>query len=389
MAIARGKLVANSSDYLRNYGNVSFEDMPFNAVDSFALCQSFYLPVEHVYRNLENKDITLRELYMKSFELRGSHHKPVGVILSRQVSVRAVEVARSARFGGAKVADFTEVFTTEPAVQFAAMTLELSDGTVAVVFRGTDDSIIGWKEDMDMLVKKGIPSHKLAQDYLEAAAAAHPGKIVICGHSKGGNLALWAALMCGDDVRARIAGLYNLEGPGFYNYHLYSTKAYKDLLDRYYHLIPHGAFIGVMLAHDDDYEVVRSFFPSGPFQHDLTSWMVEDNHPVYAPGLNFVGRFNDLFMKKMMDLIPAQYYGSIEKVADSIVKGAGQLYLTGFTRNLGASVKGAVEAWNNTDEQMRNDFKESFKGMGKAIPEAAKEAAERTPAPETAIPENA
>ena len=137
--------MANGSDYLRNYGGVSFEEMPFCAADSFVLCQSFYLPVENVYKNLDAKDLTLRELYMKSFELRGGKHKPVGVVLTRQVSVRAVEVARSARFGNAKVVDFTSVFTTTPAVQFAAMALELSDGTCAIVFRGTDDSIIGWK----------------------------------------------------------------------------------------------------------------------------------------------------------------------------------------------------------------------------------------------------
>ncbi|MBR4428766.1 MAG: DUF2974 domain-containing protein, partial [Clostridia bacterium] len=167
--------MANSSDYLRNYGSVSFTELPFNAVDSFALCQSFYLPVEKVYKNLNKDDVTLRELYMKSFELRGSRHKAVGVILSRQISIRAVELARSARFGGAKVTDFSEVFATQPAIQFCAMTLQLDDGTTAIVFRGTDDSIIGWKEDVDLLVKKSMPSHQLALDYLEKAAANSTG----------------------------------------------------------------------------------------------------------------------------------------------------------------------------------------------------------------------
>ena len=365
--------MANSSDYLRNYGSVSFTELPFNAVDSFALCQSFYLPVEKVYKNLNKDDVTLRELYMKSFELRGSRHKAVGVILSRQISIRAVELARSARFGGAKVTDFSEVFATQPAIQFCAMTLQLDDGTTAIVFRGTDDSIIGWKEDVDLLVKKSMPSHQLALDYLEKAAANSTGDIVLCGHSKGGNLALWAALQSKDATRARIKGLYNLEGPGFYNYHLFHTPAYKDLLDRYYHIIPHGAFIGVMLAHDDDYEVVKSSFPSGPFQHDLTSWMVEEDHPVYMPGLNIVGRFNDLLMKKVMDMIPVEHYGSIEKVADAIVKGAGQLYLTGFTKNLRSSIKGAVDAWNSADTEMKNDVVESFKGLGELFPSALKE----------------
>ena len=372
--------MANSSDYLKKYGNVPFEEKPFNAVDSIALCHSFYLPVENVYSNLNKDDVTLRELYMKSFELRGSRHKAVGMVLTKNVSVRAVEIARSARFGGAKVADFTEVFTVQPAVQFAAMTLLLSDGTVVVVFRGTDDSIIGWKEDLDILVKKGIPSHQLALDYLERAAAKYPGGIVVCGHSKGGNLALWAALKCREETRDRITALYNLEGPGFYNDHLYYTQAYKSLLDRYYHIIPHSAFVGVMLAHDEDYEVIKSSIFFGPLQHDPNTWMVEDDHPLYMPGLSFLGRFHDNVMKKVMELLPPQYYGSIEKVADSIVKGMGQLYLTGFAKHPGSSLKGAVEAWNSADEEMKREFKESFKGIGGVFPSALREAAESEPA---------
>ncbi len=372
--------MANSSEYLRRYGGLSFEEMPFNAVDSFALCQSFYLPVEMVWDHLEPNSATLRELYMKCFEARGARHKAVGVVLTKQISVRAVEMARSARFGPMRVVDFKSVFTTDPCVQFAAMTLLLSDGTVCIVYRGTDDSIIGWKEDVDILVKKGMPSHKLAQEYLEAIAAQYPGEIVLCGHSKGGNLALWAALKCSTEIRSRIRGLYNLEGPGFYNYHLYGTPAYRELLDRYYHIIPHGAFIGVMLAHDNDYEVIKSSYPSGPFQHDITSWMVEDDHPIYMPGLNLVGRFNDVMMRKITENIPVQYYPSIERIADRLVKGLGQLYLMGFAKQPVASLKGAVDAWKGIDDEMKNDFKESFRGIGKVIPEAAREARAEAPA---------
>ena len=379
--------MANGSDYLRNYGGTPFTEMPFCAADSFVLCQSFYLPVENVYGNLDPKHLTLRELYMKSFELRGAKHKAVGVVLTRQVSIRAVEVARSERFGSAKVVDFTSVFTTSPAVQFAAMTLELSDGTAAIVFRGTDDSIIGWKEDVDILVKRGMPSHKLAQDYLERIAD-HYDNIVICGHSKGGNLGLWAVLKCQEATRAKVKALYNLEGPGFYNYHLYSTPAYREFLDRYYHIIPHGAFIGVMLAHDDDYLVIKSSAPSGPIQHDLTYWMIEDNHPIYMDGLNFVGRFNDLVMKKIVELIPAEYYGTIEKAADTLVKGMGQLYLTGFVQHLTTSIKGTVNAWKGLDEDTKSGVKESFRGIGGVLASAVKETGAAQPAAQPANAEN-
>jgi len=375
--------MANSINYVRKYGNRTFSEVPFCDVDSLSLCHSFYLPVEAVYRNLNGKETSLRDLYMKTFELRGSKHRAVGLVLSKQVSVEAVEMARSKRFGNITVADFSETFTTTPAVQFAAMTLLLDDGTTVIVFRGTDDSIIGWKEDLDILAKKGIPSHKLATDYLDAAAEKYDGDIIICGHSKGGNLALWAGLHCKEGTRKRIKGLYNLEGPGFYNYHLYGTKEYAEISKVYHHLIPQGAFIGVMLAHDNDYTVIKSNGIIGPIQHDPYTWLTKDDSFIYMPGLSFMGRLNDAFMKKLMDVIPEEYYGTIEKVADNLVKGLGELYLVDFVKNIGPGVMGAVKAWKNTDADMKKDFKNSFKGTGKAISESFKEVRAETNAGKT------
>ncbi|MCH5197382.1 MAG: DUF2974 domain-containing protein [Oscillospiraceae bacterium] len=380
--------MANTYDYIRKYGNFNFSQMPFNDIDSVCLCHSFYLPVESVYRNLNGKMTSLKDLYMKTFELRGSKHKAVGLILSKHVSIEAVEMARSGRFGEITVADVSETFLTSPAVQFAAMTLLLDNGTTVIVYRGTDDSIIGWKEDLDILAKKGIPSHNLAADYLNRAAEKYDGDIIICGHSKGGNLALWAALNCEKNVRSRIKGLYNLEGPGFYNYHLYGTNEYAEIKKVYHHLIPQSAFVGVMLAHDEDYSVIKSNGLIGPIQHDLHTWLTQDDSLIYLPELSFMGKINDAFMKKLIELVPEEYYGTIEKVADNVVKGLGELYLVDFVKNISPSLKGAVKAWRDTDADMRNDFKNSFKGTGKAIGSSIKEtraqvSAEKKSAPAT------
>lgn len=359
--------MAISYDYIRKYGTRTFSEMPFGDVDSAVICHSMYLPVEAVYKNLNSKETSLRDLYMKTFELRGSKHKAVGLMLSKHVSIEAVEMARSKRFGSITVADFSETFTTSPAVQFAAMTLLLDDGTTVIVYRGTDDSIIGWQEDMHLLPKKVIPSHDLALNYLNAAAEKHDGDIIICGHSKGGNLALWAALKCPDEVRHRIKGLYNLEGPGFYNNHLYGTNEYAEIKKVYHHLIPQGSFVGILLSHDNDYTVIKSNGLIGPIQHDLHTWLTEDDHLVYLPGLNLMGKFNDAFMKKLVELIPEEHYGTFQKVVDNVVKGLGELYLVDFAKNMRPSLKGAAKAWRDTDDDTKNDFKNSFKGAGKAI----------------------
>lgn len=372
----------NSHEFLVRNGDKTFAEVPFGGADSFCLCQSFYMPVFHkTYETIGKKEVPYPELAMKAFDLFGGKYKKVGMVLSPQISVRLVQLGRSKRYHDVVVTDSAEVFETSPAVQFAAMTLRLPDGTAVVLFRGTDDSVIGWKEDLDILVKRGMPSHQLALDYLEKTADENSGKIIICGHSKGGNLALWAALNCRDATRARIRSLYNLEGPGFHNYDLYNTKEYLDLLPAYEHLVPTASFVGMMLAHDNDFKVVKNSVPIGPIQHDLSYWLVEGSEPAYAKGLTLQGKLNNAFLKRVTTLIPEQYYDSIEKVASGLVKGLGQLYLTGFVQNVGSSVRGAVAAWKALDPDVRQDFRTAFKGTPSAVIGAVKDVARENKAP--------
>ena len=366
----------NTHDYLLHYGDESFEDRPFGAVDSFCLCHGFYMPPLYAaYKAISPAPVKFGEMALKSFDLWGSKYRKVGVVLSGQVVIRLVQMARSPRFKDMEVVDFQEVFQPDPAIQFSAMTLKLSDGTVVIVFRGTDDSIIGWKEDLDILVKKGMPSHRLALDFLEKAAANTDGPIVLCGHSKGGNLALYAALTCKEATRGRIRTVYNLEGPGFHNADLYYTKAYRDLLPRYEHLLPTSAFVGTLLVHDDDYKTVKSGTFFGPLQHDLSFWLTDGPEPDYGKGLSLQGKIYKAFNRKFTALIPEGYYDTIEKVANGLVKGAGQLYLTGLVQNLGSSARGMLRAWRSFDADTRADFRFALKDGPAAMANAVKEVA--------------
>lgn len=366
----------NTHDYIVKYGDKTFDELPFGAADSFCLCQAFYMPVlNKTFETLNKKEVPFSEFAMKTFDLFGSKYKKVGIVLSPQVSVRLVQMGRSKRFGEMKVVDFCEVFETEPAVQFAAATILLPDGTIVIPYRGTDDSVIGWKEDLDLLAKKGIPSHELAVNHLEKAAREHDGDIIICGHSKGGNLALFAALNCSEKTRKRIRTLYNVEGPGFHNYEMYATKAYRDLLPRYQHFVPTSSFIGMFLAHDDDFKVVKNAVHIGPLQHDLSFWLTQENEAALAPGLTLQGKINYFLLKKVYEMIPEEYYPSVEKVAAGLVKGMGQLYLTGLVQNFGSAVKGMAQAWKGFDEDTKTEFKSAFKGAPGAVVEAVREAA--------------
>ncbi|MBR0510816.1 MAG: DUF2974 domain-containing protein [Clostridia bacterium] len=368
--------MASTAQYIQAFADVPFSEMPFNEADNFALCQAFYMPIEKAADTRGGKTVLFSEIAKRAFAQRGYKHRRVGLVLSKEISYRLMEMADTKRFGNILVTDCVDVFSTRPAVQFDAATFLLDDGTVVIVFRGTDDSIVGWKEDMDILVRGSIPSHRLAVDYLDRAASRHPGEIVICGHSKGGNVALYAALHCKKETRDRIRTLYNNEGPGFADDHHYSTEAYKELLPRYRHFVPQAAFIGMMLAHDNDYTVIESGKLLGASQHDLSFWHVNGAKAVYRKRLTPQGRFYDLFFRKFQTLLPQEKYEFFDNLANELLEGVGELYLSGLAANAPVAFRNAKSAWKRLAAEKKAALRESLPDMGDVLSDTVKDLSE-------------
>ena len=371
--------MAGSTGFIRKYGDVSFTEKPFCDADNLALCQVFYMPLEKAAPNgFDDEPMPFSDVCDKMFELNGGKHVAVGLVLTKGISVKLMEMAATKRYSEMKVAACYEVYQEDPAIQFAAATFLLPDGTAVITFRGTDDTLIGWLEDLEIYTKKGIPSHSLAVDYIEKAAAKFSGDIIICGHSKGGNVALFGALNCSAEVRSRIKCIYNNDGPGFYSYEFIESEAYKELLPKYKHFIPNSSLVGILLAHDDDYTTVRSSRLTGPLQHDLGTWQVDGDELVTTDGLSPLGKLNDLTLAKIIMKVTDEQSDVLEKVAVAVIKGTGQMGLLGFAKNLPSSVKGAKEAWQSMDDETKTDFHEIFAGSADALKLAARTMQEET-----------
>lgn len=362
-----------SSEFIKEYGDVSFTEMPFCDIDNAALCQIFYLPLEKTAPNsFEEEPVSFTEVYNKYYALCGEKHKAVGLVLPKAISVLAMEMAGTKRYSEIKVLGATETFTVDPPVQFGAATFILPDGTNVVMFRGTDDSLIGWVEDMDIYTKKGIPSHQLAVDYLNEAAEKLQGDIIVCGHSKGGNVALYGAMNCKQEVRDRIRYLYNNDGPGFHNFDFIDTPAYKELLPRYRHFIPQSSLVGVLLAHDDDYTVVKSRWQTGPLEHDIGSWMIDGTEFIKKDELSPLGKINDIGFGNLILKVTDEQNVILDKVVTSVVKGTGELYILGFVKNLVPALKGGAAAWKEIDDETKTAFKDAFAGTVDLFKETVK-----------------
>ena len=360
--------MANANKFLQEYGDISFTEKPFCDVDSIVLCRTFYMALEKVAPNeLTDEPMAFDEVCRRMYAYNGNKHKAPGLVLTRGISVMMMDAAKCRRYSEMKVVGCTETFKTKPAVQFGAGTLLLPDGTVVVVFRGTDDSLIGWKEDVDLYHADGVPSQKLALEYLNKVAELYDGKIIVCGHSKGGNLALYAALYCSDEVRDRIEYLYNNEGPGFYSFDYLSSKAYKELLPRYKHFMPDNALVGILLAHDDDYVPIKSSRYLGPLQHDLATWQVKGDTVIPKDDLKFMSKVLDIVLFNFIFDSNEAQIDALNNVLAGFIDAMGVHGLMDFAKSAFKSVKSAKEAWAGFDDETKEIMRSMGEGFGDIV----------------------
>lgn len=365
--------MAGTKEFIQQFGSITFEEHPFCDGDALLLCQVTYMPFDRIVSDsFEDEPESLPEVCRKIFEYRGNKHTKLGLMINAEPSKRLMEMAASERYADVKVAAVKRVDSVEPAIQFMAVTFILPDGTLVVSYEGTDDTIAGWKEDADLLLRKGTPAYKYALDYIEDAARTFDGNIIVIGHSKGGHEALYTALNCSEETRKRIILLYNNDGPGFYSDSVYKTMTYHEIADIYKHYVPYSSFIGMLMAHDSDYKAVKSTKHLGVNQHDMHTWKIENGDLVIVPDTDFISKVTDMFIAKLIDRTDDSDYSVLDTVLTSVLSGTGQLTLTDLSKNLISSLDGAVKKWREIEPDVKTAFSSVFEDTGKLMKESIK-----------------
>ena len=183
-------------------------------------------------------------------------------------------MAASPRFRDIRVMGFTERREALTEKQFAAISFQINDDLAYVAFRGTDATLIGWKEDFNMAFQYPVPSQVDAAQYLEHAASNLTGELRVGGHSKGGNLAVYAAAAQSDSIKQRITRVYSHDGPGFIESVLESDE-FMSIASKIDKTVPQSSLIGMLLEQQENYRIVKSTGFS-IWQHDPLSWVVEN-----------------------------------------------------------------------------------------------------------------
>lgn len=366
--------MANVSDYVKNYGNISFEEKPFCDEDNVALGMSFYMPLEKVVSpSFDDEPIPFDVACKELFAIRGNKHKAIGLILFKRISRLFMDMAEQTRYREMRVVACTDNFSKVPAIQFNAGTFLLHDGEIAVVFRGTDDSLAGWKEDLDIIGgADDIPSAKLAVEYLAEVARRFDGDIIVSGHSKGGHIAQYAVLNSSKEVRDRIRLFYNNDGPGFKSYDYLESDAYKEMLPRYRHFVPRSAFVGVMLFHDDDYTVIKCSDKTGVTQHDMLTWQFSGDKLQTCDDITAVSKITDLVFYELIRNHTKEQIDALETAVGEIFEATGHSRLLDIKNNLAQSLKSANSAYQDLDDETRALLSEISKNISTYIKNAAR-----------------
>ena len=262
----------NMFEYVKKYGSYTFEAEPFNEVDNVIFSQIPYLPLTGIVSGFGHRAITLEKAAKLLDKKLKKKQKVLTARLYKKIHKLLLLMATMPRYKDILLYNYIQVIEHDR--QFGAITLKLSDNSIYVSYEGTDSSISGWYEDACMTYTFPVHAQELAVNYLRRTIRLLDNKVRIGGHSKGGNLAVYAALEAPFYIKNKIVKVYNNDGPGFFK-ELFDTKKYQKLLPRIQKIVPRESVVGMCLYNSENITVIKSK-SKRILQHDPFNWLVDE-----------------------------------------------------------------------------------------------------------------
>lgn len=261
--------MGNILDYLNWRGDLSLAQAPFGPVDALVLAVLSYIHFDALVPAGLSSPVPLGQAAEDYLALPPARR-------GRCRCERDLELLRALagapRFARMELCCCADKFVPEEETQFSALAVLTGDGSACLAFRGTDATLVGWKEDFNMSFMDVVPAQLEAAEYIRTFAAQFPGPLIPAGHSKGGNLAAVGAALCPVKVRDRVETVWSFDSPGFTGY-LLSRPGYQELRTRIRSFVPQSSIVGLLLTHEEPHTVIESS-QVGRFQHDPYSWQV-------------------------------------------------------------------------------------------------------------------
>ncbi len=285
--------MANILDYLAWRGDIGFDETEVCDVDMLILSRLSYLPMDGIIPDGFASAVSFGEAVSSCIQ---KCEKGESETRMREDLELMKAITTSKRFSSLEACGFVNKLDSKLQMQFAALTFILPDKSMAIAYRGTDGTLTGWKEDFNMSFSETIPSQLDAADYLTSLINAREGDVRLCGHSKGGNLAVYAASFCPQELQGRVICARSFDGPGFPEA-LTAKEGYKRMLPKLRTFMPRSSIIGMMLEHDEDFSIVESQNVS-IFQHNIYYWQLLRGEFMTVPGFTNSSQLVDITLKR-------------------------------------------------------------------------------------------
>ena len=322
----------NIMDYLEWRGDLTFAEAPLCEVDNLIFCLLSYVDLDGIVPpSMKKGSITLRAAAAEYFFTHQSvRERPLGFIIPADTLILFRRMAHTRRFRDLLLTGYVNEISEERETQFSALTILLPNEEMFVAFRGTDDTIIGWKEDFNLSFMEEIPAQKRAMEYVNDLDVTPDTVLYIGGHSKGGNLAVWSTVHARGEIQRLLRQVYSNDGPGF-SANTVQSQAYKALSDRIRVIIPEDSLVGLLLDQDPHYTVVRSE-RHGLFQHDGLSWEVLGGQFIRAQGLSGAGKRHDTVVRERISSMTMEERQGLVRFMFTLLESTGAKTLTELHR---------------------------------------------------------
>ena len=280
-----GGTMADILDYIKWRGDLTFSQSPLNCIDALVFCQMSYNHLHGIVSQGFDNDTRktlgqVLEEFKKSPTIK--RRSNVGAMINPKTLELLYAAGESERFRNILVGGYISRLDLENEEQFACLTFSCPEEKWNFIsYRGTDDNLVGWKEDFNLAVKECVPAQKDGLLYFQEACRNLSGQFYLGGHSKGGNLALYSSVNCDSESRARICGIFNFDGPGF-GESFFRRREFLEIQGRFHSFYPHNSVIGMLFFHSQNWTAI-STDAKPVWSHDPFTWHVE------GPGFVTIG----------------------------------------------------------------------------------------------------
>ena len=346
--------MANILDYLDWRGDLTLAQDPFNEVDNLILAELSFVNFGGIVPGPGEGDaVPLRDAAAAYFSEAAGRPIDMGVLVPNQIPELLRRTAAAPRFRDMQLSGFVDHLDPERAEQFAALTVACGDGALYLSFRGTDDTLAGWKEDFYLSCMKEVPAQKKAVEYTETMARQYPRvRLRLGGHSKGGNLAVWAGVFCPPAVQRRIRSVWSNDGPGFHD-DILSLPRHVRLAERIHTIVPKSSVVGMLLEHEEDYTVVDSS-QQGLMQHDGFSWEVRGPGFVRLHSVTRQARLCDQELRSWVQGLSESRREQFIDSAFAVLEASGAQTLTDLKSDSFKAAGAIIRALKDLDKETRD-----------------------------------